>query len=67
MIGWAAAGLALVPLALMISSGWSDWPVLVALDVVILGIGIPFIVSGARRRRAGKIGGEATRGGRPSG
>ncbi len=61
MIGWAAAGLALVPLVLLISSGGSDWPILVALDAVILGIGIPFIVSGRRRRKtAGQAHGGAT-------
>jgi solute:Na+ symporter, SSS family len=49
IIGWAAAGLALVPFILLVTSGGSNWPILVALDVVLLGIAVPFFVAGRTR------------------
>jgi Na+/proline symporter len=48
IIGWAAAGLAIVPLVLLITSGGEDWVILLSLTAILLGIAAPFLLTSYR-------------------
>jgi Na+/proline symporter len=45
IIGWAAAGLAIVPVVLVLISDGGDWMILLSLTAVLIGIAVPFLVA----------------------
>jgi Na+/proline symporter len=50
IIGWAAAGLAIIPLVLLVTSGGEDLVILLSLTVILLGIAAPFLLTSYRSR-----------------